>query len=79
MAEMFFSVFTNNSEANSRNSLIPLLSRRESFSGVFEKLQEPQYHRECFTKLELNTAGNISEKKGKNFSYIHPHRSYSTR
>ena len=71
MAEMFYSEHANNSEANSPNSLIPLLSRtqrereRESFGRVFEKLQEPQYHRECFTKLELNSAGNISEKKKK--------------
>jgi len=32
MAEMFFSGYTNNSEAKSRNSLNPLLSRRERAS-----------------------------------------------
>jgi hypothetical protein len=71
MAEMFFSVYTNNSEANNRKSLIPLLSRGESFGGVFEKSQEHPYHGECFTKLELNSAGNISEEKKKKAFFLH--------
>jgi hypothetical protein len=48
------------------------LSRRERFGGVFEKLQGPQFHGECFTKLELNNAGKKTKKKESFFPTFTP-------
>jgi hypothetical protein len=48
-----------------------IVQQRESFGRVCETLQEPWLLGECFTKLELKSAGNISAQR-QHVSYISP-------
>ena len=80
MAEMFFSVIANNSEANSRNSLIPLLSRRERelWWSLWEIAKNLSTTGSALQNWSSTVLATFQKKKRKHFSYIHPHRSYST-
>jgi hypothetical protein len=74
MAEMFLSVYTNNSEANNWTSLIQLLSRRESFGWSLWEMARTSVPRGVLHKIGAQQCWQHFRKKKKESIFLtHTH------